>query len=165
MATRYEFAVPEDINILKELLQDEDYQELGGYNIRFGLLYAITEDNKTGAILPTFKTLPYRVKCNGAKDRLLNSLDVEIQLDWEYWSQLNKTEEKKAVVDGALNQLEIVEKKDMASFNDDGTVKLRLTKPDINFEGYSAIAEKYGSDSPEIKKYRQMNSEFEGILI
>jgi hypothetical protein len=33
------------------------------------------------------------------------------------------------------------------------------------YEGFSRIAEKYGSDSPEIKKYRHLNSEFEDILV
>ena len=91
-------------------------------------------------------------------------IDIEIQLDTEYWEDLTDTE-KQAVIDGALNQIEIVEKKDLPAYNDDGTVKIKLRKPDMIYEGYSNIAEKYGSDSPEIKKYRRLNSDFEGILV
>lgn len=161
---RYEYASTEDREILNEMLQTEDYQNLNGYNIRFALIYVTTEDDKSGAVLPTFKNLPYKVKYNNAKDRLLKKIDIEIQLDTEYWEDLTDTE-KQAVIDGALNQIIIVEKKDMPAYNDDGTVKIKLKKPDMVYEGFSEIAEKYGSDSPEIKKYRHLNSEFEGILI
>lgn len=161
---RYEFANTEDREILNEMLQTEDYQNLNGYNIRFALIYVTTEDDKSGAVLPTFKNLPYRVKYNNAKDRLLKKIDIEIQLDTEYWEDLTDIE-KQAVIDGALNQIEIVEKKDLPAYNDDGTVKIKLRKPDMIYEGFSAIAEKYGPDSPEIKNYRHLNSEFEDILI
>ena len=161
---RYEYASTEDREILNEMLQTEDYQNLNGYNIRFALIYVTTEDDKSGAVLPTFKNLPYKVKYNNAKDRLLKKIDIEIQLDTEYWEDLTDTE-KQAVIDGALNQIIIVEKKDMPAYNDDGTVKIKLKKPDMVYEGFSEIAEKYGSDSPEIKKYRHLNSDFEGILI
>ena len=162
--TSYEFASTEDREILNEMLYTEDYQNLNGHNIRFALIYVTTEDNKTGAVLPTFKNLPYKVKYNSAKDRLLKKIDVEIQIDTEYWDDL-KDIEKQAVIDGALNQIIIVEKKGMPTYNDDGTVKIKLKKPDMVYEGFSEIAEKYGSDSPEIKKYRHLNSEFEGILV
>lgn len=162
--TRYEFAETEDKTLLDEMLTTEDYQELNGYNIRFALIYVTTEDEKSGAVIPTFKNLPYKVKYNSAKDRLLKKIDIEIQLDTEYWEDLTDTE-KQAVIDGALNQIEIVEKKDLPAYNDDGTVKIKLRKPDMIYEGYSTIAEKYGSDSPEIKKYRRLNSDFEGILV
>jgi len=162
--TRYEFAETEDKTLLDEMLQTEDYQNLNGYNIRFALIYVTTEDDKSGAVLPTFKNLPYKVKYNNAKDRLLKKIDIEIQLDTEYWEDLTDTE-KQAVIDGALNQIMIVEKKDLPAYNDDGTVKIKLRKPDMIYEGFSRIAEKYGSDSPEIKKYRRLNSDFEGILI
>ena len=161
---RYEYASTEDREILNEMLQTEDYQNLNGYNIRFALIYVTTEDDKSGAVLPTFKNLPYKVKYNNAKDRLLKKIDIEIQLDTEYWEDLIDIE-KQAVIDGALNQIEIVEKKNLPAYNDDGTVKIKLRKPDMIYEGFSRIAEKYGSDSPEIKKYRHLNSEFEGILI
>ena len=162
--TRYEFAETEDKTLLVEMLTTEDYQELNGYNIRFALIYVTTEDEKSGAVIPTFKNLPYKVKYNSAKDRLLKKIDIEIQLDTEYWEDLTDTE-KQAVIDGALNQIEIVEKKDLPAYNDDGTVKIKLRKPDMIYEGFSRIAEKYGSDSPEIKKYRRLNSDFEGILV
>ena len=162
--TSYEFASTEDREILNEMLQTEDYQNLNGYNIRFALIYVTTEDNKTGAVLPTFKNLPYRVKYNNAKDRLLKKIDIEIQLDTEYWEDITDIE-KQAVIFGALNQIEIVEKKNLPAYNDDGTVKIKLRKPDMIYEGYSTIAEKYGSDSPEIKNYRHLNSEFEDILV
>lgn len=161
---RYEYASTEDREILNEMLQTEDYQNLNGYNIRFALIYVTTEDDKSGAVLPTFKNLPYKVKYNNAKDRLLKKIDIEIQLDTEYWEDITDTE-KQAVIDGALNQIEIVEKKNLPAYNDDGTVKIKLRKPDMVYEGFSVIAEKYGSDSPEIKKYRRLNSDFEGILI
>ena len=161
---RYEYASTEDREILNEMLQTEDYQNLNGYNIRFALIYVTTEDDKSGAVLPTFKNLPYKVKYNNAKDRLLKKIDIEIQLDTEYWEDLIDIE-KQAVIDGALNQIEIVEKKNLPAYNDDGTVKIKLRKPDMIYEGFSRIAEKYGSDSPEIKNYRHLNSEFEGILI
>ena len=128
------------------------------------MIYVTTEDNKTGAVLPTFKNLPYRVKYNNAKDRLLKKIDIEIQLDTEYWEDITDIE-KQAVIFGALNQIEIVEKKNLPAYNDDGTVKIKLRKPDMIYEGYSTIAEKYGSDSPEIKNYRHLNSEFEDILV
>ena len=162
--TRYEFAETEDKTLLDEMLTTEDYQELNGYNIRFALIYVTTEDEKSEAVIPTFKNLPYKVKYNSAKDRLLKRIDLEIQLDTEYWNNASD-KEKLAVIDGALNQIEIVEKKDLPAYNDDGTVKIKLRKPDMIYEGYSTIAEKYGSDSPEIKKYRRLNSDFEGILI
>ena len=161
---RYEYASTEDREILNEMLQTEDYQNLNGYNIRFALIYVTTEDDKSGVVLPTFKNLPYKVKYNNAKDRLLKKIDVEIQIDTEYWDNL-KDIEKQAVIDGALNQIEIVEKKNLPAYNDDGTVKIKLRKPDMVYEGFSRIAEKYGSDSPEIKKYRHLNSEFEDILV
>ena len=162
--TSYEFASTEDREILNEMLQTEDYQNLNGYNIRFALIYVTTEDDKSGAILSTFKNLPYRVKYNNAKDRLLKKIDIEIQLDTEYWEDITDIE-KQAVIYGALNQIEIVEKKNLPAYNDDGTVKIKLRKPDMIYEGYSTIAEKYGSDSPEIKNYRHLNSEFEDILV
>ena len=162
--TRYEFAETEDKTLLDEMLTTEDYQELNGYNIRFALIYVTTEDEKSGAVIPTFKNLPYKVKYNSAKDRLLKKIDIEIQLDTEYWEDLTDIE-KQAVIDGALNQIEIVEKKNLPAYNDDGTVKIKLRKPDMIYEGFSRIAEKYGSDSPEIKNYRHLNSEFEGILV
>ena len=161
---RYEYASTEDREILNEMLQTEDYQNLNGYNIRFALIYVTTEDDKSGAVLPTFKNLPYKVKYNNAKDRLLKKIDIEIQLDTEYWEDITDIE-KQAVIDGALNQIEIVEKKNLPAYNDDGTVKIKLRKPDMIYEGFSRIAEKYGSDSPEIKKYRHLNSEFEDILV
>jgi hypothetical protein len=161
---RYEYASTEDREILNEMLQTEDYQNLNGYNIRFALIYVTTEDDKSGVVLPTFKNLPYKVKYNNAKDRLLKKIDIEIQLDTEYWEDITDIE-KQAVIDGALNQIEIVEKKNLPAYNDDGTVKIKLRKPDMVYEGFSRIAEKYGSDSPEIKKYRHLNSEFEDILV
>ena len=161
---RYEYANTEDREILNEMLQTEDYQNLNGYNIRFALIYVTTEDDKSGVVLSTFKNLPYRVKYNNAKDRLLKKIDIEIQLDTEYWEDITDIE-KQAVIYGALNQIEIVEKKNLPAYNDDGTVKIKLRKPDMIYEGYSTIAEKYGSDSPEIKNYRHLNSEFEDILV
>ena len=161
---RYEYANTEDREILNEMLQTEDYQNLNGYNIRFALIYVTTEDDKSGAVLPTFKNLPYKVKYNNAKDRLLKKIDIEIQIDTEYWEDITDIE-KQTVIYGALNQIEIVEKKDMPAYNDDGTVKIKLKKPDMIYEGYSTVAEKYGAYSPEIKNYRHLNSEFEGILV
>ena len=145
------------------MLYTEIIKILTDITLDLALIYVTTEDNKT-VVLPTFKNLPYKVKYNNAKDRLLKRLMLKYRLTLSIVIDL-KDIEVQAVIDGALNQIIIVEKKGMPVYNDDGTVKIKLKKPDMVYEGFSEIAEKYGSDSPEIKKYRHLNSEFEGILV
>lgn len=146
--------------LFNERLNSEDYSELSGYNIRFAIVM-VTNEGKEGVILPAFKTLPYKVKLYNAKDRVIKRYDVEVQIDTSYWNECEheNEESKYAIIDGVLNQLIIVYKKDMPVMNDDGTVKLKLFKPDLVFEGFSKIADKYTSNSAEMKKLSELRHE------
>lgn len=161
----FEFATKEDYALLNERLESEEYSELGQFRIRFAIVMVTTSD-KAGVVLPSFKTLPYNVKLNSAKDRLLKNVDVEIQIDNDYWmNDCREENDKKAIIDGALEQLEICTKKDDVVMNDDGTVKLKLVKPDLVYEGFLAIAERYEGNSAEVKKMRELKGEFGDIAI
>lgn len=122
----------------------------------------VTTEDKEGMVLPTFKTLPYKVKLYNAKDRVIKKYDIEVQIDSDYWDNECKNDDSKyAIVDGVLNQLIIVVKKDLPVMNEDGTVKLRLRKPDLVFEGFSKIADKYSGNSAEMKKMSELRNELE----
>jgi hypothetical protein len=159
----YSLASKEDREILEGILMEEDYQPLKACNIRFAVIL-VTTTNEDGGVLKTFKCQPYKVKLISMKDRLLKNVDVEIHIDESYW--IEALEQKKtALLSAALHQIEVaLDKNDMPVFQDDGVVKLKLMKPDIMYFGFSEVIEKYGSDSPDIRAWDDLKSEFTGLL-
>lgn len=148
--------------VFTEILSSE-YSELASYNIRFAIIN-VTKDDENDK--PIFYPLPYKVKLNNAKDKLLKEIDVEILIDRTYpgLSSVDAEQCEESIYYGALNQLDIVYKKDMVVYNDDGTVKLKLKKPDMVFMGFSHVAAKYGTASTEIKNYDELKSKFSEVL-
>jgi len=163
----YQIASSEDLDILTDILQDEEYGHLVAYNIRIGLVF-VTNSSNSGETKPAFtifgQPTPSKVKLVNAKDRIFKKLDVEILIDEFYWAS-SDDREKHAIIEGALSQLEISEKSGVVNYNDDGTVKLKLKKPDMVFIGNSKIAEKYRSSSPEMKAFMELKTEFSNILL
>ncbi len=159
----YELGTPEDLKILMSRLETEHYASLKEFNIRFAVILVTNENPKTGEVLPVFKPLPYKVKLNDTKDRLMKQVDVEVQIDASYWSNCG-IEDKEALFDGALEHLEIVYKKDFPVYQDDGVVKMKIVHPDMVYLGYSIIAERHGAKSPEIKSWLEFREEFKDVL-
>ena len=159
----YEMGTPQDLKVLLSRMETENYSSLKDYNIRFAVLLVTNENTKTGEVLPVFKPLPYRVKLNDIKDRLMKNVDVEVHIDMSYWSECS-LEEKEALFDGALEHLEVVYKKDFPVYHDDGVIKLKLVHPDMVYVGYSIIAERHGVKSPEIKTWLEFREEFKDVL-
>ncbi len=173
LAKTYTKAPKEDVEILQNLLvngtgfddvSDEFYNDLNSYNIRFAVILVRAEDETNGIVEKVLKPLPYKVKINGAKDRLLKHTDVEILIDDSYWENCDE-EEKQALFDSALTQLDVVYKKDLPYFQEDGVVKLKLIKPDMKYEGFSVMADRYGSKSPDIKVWDEFMDNFRSYLV
>jgi hypothetical protein len=140
-----------------------DFSELASYNIRFAIIN-VTKDDEDDK--PIIHPLPYKVKLNSTKDKLLKAIDVEILIDRSYpgFSSVDAEQCEESVYFGALYQLSIVYKKDLPVYNDDGTIKLKLKKPDMVFMGFSLVAAKYEDASAEIKNYNNLKSEFSEVL-
>jgi len=160
----YELGTQDDLNLLHSRLDTEYYIHLKEFNLRFAIILVTNENPKTGEILPAFKTLPYKVKLNNMKDRLIKRVDVEIQIDASYWNNCDIID-KEALFDGVLEQIEIVHKKGLPVYNDDGIVKMRLISPDMVYHGYSVIANRHGIHSPEVKSWIEFKDEFKDILM
>lgn len=158
----YELGTAEDTKILLSRLETEHYSHLKEFNIRFAVIM-VTNEDKDGGVMPAFKPLPYRVKFNDIKDRLMKKVDIEVHVDTSYWEECG-IEEKEAVFDGALEHLEVVYKKEMPVYNDDGVIKLKKKHPDMNYCGFSVIADRYGVRSPEIKAWVELKDEFREVL-
>lgn len=160
----YSLADKEVNDLLENTLLEEDHQELKACNIRFAIIFVNTVNEDTGENYNSFSCLPYRVKIIGMKDRLLKNIDVEIQIDENYWEDCTDIM-KDALLNAALHQIiECTDKTGMPVFHEDGVVKLKLNKPDIYYVGFSEIIQKYGSDSPDIKMWNRLKTDFSGIL-
>lgn len=149
--------------LFNEVLELEEYSDLKQFNVRFAIVTVTIVDEEIGQAFPVFKTLPYKVKINNIKDRLLKQFDVEILIDGTYWSRVDE-EKQKALFAGALYSIEVVYKKDFVAYDEDGVIKMKLLKPDMIFVGYSGIAEKYGYDSPEMMVWQDFINVFDSIL-
>jgi len=150
-------------NILNNVLNTEKFSDLNSYKIRYSVIFVKDLDPKSGEVFSVFQGLPYRVKINNAKDRILKNKDVDIIIDKSYWDSCSD-EELEVLMISALSQLQIVVKKDFPVFNEDGVVKLKLKKPDMFFAGFSSIAEEYGSVSPERKLWKDFIYNFTDCL-
>ncbi|HHX32218.1 MAG TPA: hypothetical protein GX712_06475 [Bacteroidales bacterium] len=157
------YTIEKNPEIIDWVIEENDnLAELKEYNIRFAIIY-VTNTTSDGEVVPAFKSLPYKVKLNSAKDRCIKNIDVEIYIDESYFESAD-SEEKEAVIYGALNQIVIKHKDGMPIFQDDGVVKLVLKRPDMIFEGFSKCAEKYKIKSPEHKAFTQLTTDFNNIL-
>lgn len=157
------YTIEKNPEIIDWVIEENDnLAELKEYNIRFAIIY-VTNTTSDGEVVPAFKSLPYKVKLNSAKDRCIKNIDVEIHIDESYFNEADD-EEKEAVIFGALSQLEVKCKDGMPILQDDGVVKLVLKKPDMVFEGFSVCASKYRIKSPEHKAFTQLTVEFNDIL-
>lgn len=162
--TIYSLASKEDFNLLEDVLLKEDHQQLKVCNIRFAMIFVSVENDETGETYNSFSCLPYRVKLINIKDRLLKNVDVEIQIDENYW-EASSEDMKIALLNAALFQICIcTDKNDLPLFQEDGVVKLKLNKPDIYYFGFSEIIQKFGADSPDIKAWNNLKTDFSGIL-
>lgn len=154
--------------ILDFLLTDtENYgfvnETIRGFNIRFAIITVELSDNNTGETFPALKPLPYKVKLNNGKDRLLKNIDVEILIDKVYWDNCNENEIE-ALLATALYSLEVVVKQDFPVYNDDGVVKMRLKKPDMMFTGFSDMANQFDSNSVERKMWNEFLNNFGDVM-
>jgi len=159
----YNVAEQKDYDVLDLALNSDKCEELRSYHLRYSIVMVKNEDPKSGIVLPVYKTLPYKIKINNVKDRILKNKDIDITIDEQYWNNCSE-EEKEILIISALSQLIVVVKKDFPVFNEDGVVKLRLKKPDMIFIGFSDIAEEYGSASPEKKLWKEFLNDFEECL-
>lgn len=150
-------------NVLDRVLSLKKFEDLKSFNIRYSVIFVKDQDPKSGEVFPVFQGLPYKVKINNAKDRILKNKDVDIVVDESYWDGCSD-EELEVLMISALSQLQVVIKKDFPVYNEDGVVKLRVKKPDMFFVGFSNIAEEYGSASPERKLWKDFLINFESSL-
>lgn len=137
---------------------EEEFRLIKETGIRFALL-VVTEEDKDGVVTPAFKDLPYVVKINNVKDRVLYNKDVVIYLDYEFLSKCRAEEELEALLYSALYTIDFVIKKDDIVIDTDGRPKLKLRKPDMALTGFSAMAGKFGQISCEMKRYNQLISD------
>jgi len=157
------YTIEKNPEIIDWVIEENDnLAELKEYNIRFAIIY-VTNTTSDGEVVPAFKSLPYKVKLNSAKDRCIKNIDVEIYIDESYFESAD-SEEKEAVIYGALNQIVIKHKDGMPIFQDDGVVKLVLKAPDMVFIGFSECARKYKDKSPEKEALRRLKAEFSDII-
>lgn len=159
----YSLADAETNDLFQEVLNVEEFSHFKIYGIRCALITisTVTED---GEVLPSFPCLPYRVKLISLKDQILKNVDVEIHIDEKYWSSANE-KKKFALLSAALSQIFVVLNRDgMPVELENGSNKLKLIKPDINYFGFSNIIEQFGDDSPDIAAWNEVKVEFADLL-
>lgn len=153
MAKYYENVDNEFIEYFNQVLNNKDNQAINSYNIRWGLIFCV--DDK--ATIDNMTSLPYNTKVCSAKDVLLKKIDVEVIVDRFYWTSLIDEKSKIALMDSIINSINVVfDKEGFPIFLDDGRVKIKAVKPDMEYRGYSKISEKYGEASPEVKTLRTL---------
>lgn len=145
----------EFLNLFEEVMNYEHNRLISSAKIKWGLLFYRVDDED----VDNLTLLPYTTKVASDKDNLLKNIHVESSVNYEYWAMLNSIEQKVALIDSIINSVNVVLGKDgEIVVKDNGFVKLKVKKPDIVYNGYSDIIEKYGHVSPEVKLMRLLKN-------
>ena len=93
----FELINDHDTLIIFDTLMNEDEfkninEPLKPFNIRTAIISVDLTDQNTGERFSALKPLPYKVKINNGKDRLLKNIDVEILIDSLYWENCTENE-------------------------------------------------------------------------
>ena len=133
---------------ITELL-NENHPELVEANVTIGTIFAF--DDKGG--FPV-KTNGYpsaaNIKISNLKSRVKGEPDAEIVIDREAYNSMSDTQ-KKALLDRELYRLVIVRDKEGNVKTDDADrAKMRIKKFDYMLGWFREIAQRHGSDSPEV---------------
>lgn len=140
---------PDSLNNTVTELLNENHPELVEANVTIGTIFAF--DDKGG--FPV-KTNGYpsaaNIKISNLKSRVKGEPDAEIVIDKEAYNSMSETQ-KKALLDRELYRLVVVRDKEGNIKTDDAErAKLKIKKFDYMLGWFREIAQRHGSDSPEV---------------
>jgi hypothetical protein len=157
MATTYE-KCDEVVNRRVRRLIQKHYPDLQECEARIDCLFARNGDG------PAVKLHGYAclavVRKTSLKQRVLGLGDAEIVIDEKAYEDLTETQ-RDALLDHEIYHLEV--QKDEHGYpdtDDAGRPKLKLKLHDWELGGFAEIAQRYGSDAPEVKAAQDFQDKF-----
>ena len=142
----FELANETDNRLLKQILDEDRYKKLRGYEINVQLFYKYgkrdKDDNLVSPALQKYgKAIYAQTKLVSTFNRITDEVDVKIILNKDLWDELSE-EEKLAVLDNQLAYIEVKEDKEgepIPIAEDSDKVQLKLKNPDFFCEGFIDI--------------------------
>lgn len=158
MGKIYEKAEDGDCIILDKVMS-EFHGDIKDADVKVGLINVFQDDDhqdkpvltKSGAKCSAC------IKVVGLKDRLVKGYDVEILLDGDYWKQIT-AKQRVAILDHELEHLRLTVNRKTGKVKMDSLnrPKLRMIPDDIQFWGFSKIAERHHENSQESICFMQL---------
>lgn len=152
----------EEVKSMAREIIEQHHPELvcpGGEYVRLCIMMAMGDSGE-----PTVKVngvpksavvtvIPY-------KQRVDKRADAEIIVDSDVFKNASERQQR-AILDGCITALEI-QKDEIGSVktDDEGRPKIRLRICDWNLNGFRSIAQRYGSDAPEVAAARKFKEEY-----
>lgn len=99
------------------------------------------------------------------KQRADKRADAEILIDQVWWDKANDRQ-RTALLDHEITHLEIhIDDHGFVKQDDQGRPKLRIRLHDWQLGGFRCIAERYGSDAPEVEMARQFEKDYGAVVL
>ena len=160
MAIIYEEAEREDLvyntieNLIKENDDLDDLRILVNSGCLYKVLYAENEDDSKPSVVCKGNPAYAVVRVVSNIDRVTKKYHFEIIIDKDYWFNHLSPEEKESLIYHELYHVNIARtSKGEYKYNPDESIKIRLRKHDLQYEGFSKVIEKFGKDSIDFKNY------------
>jgi len=140
------------------LCEYETHKPLLDARVWIDLVFARTAEDSSG--IPIGNAITRQgVKAIGRarklppQQRLMGRGDAEILLDWHWWHHLNEPDEQKALLDHELHHIKVqLNRNGVAKLDWAGRPKLVLRHHDFDFGWFTAIAQRHGGASVEVKQ-------------
>lgn len=169
MPVTYEMSDDKALDLMKKTIE-QYHPDINRYGVRIGLISAFGQRNDEGelekpALMKSGAKCAAKVRIVGLKDRLMKNLDVEVLIDGDYWQELDDAR-KIAILDHELEHIVIQVDSESGAVKTDSLdrPRLRLINDDIQFWGFSRIAERHKENSQECLCFKQMVARYGDIL-